>query len=363
MSEKRELVMLAKESKGEEDISGWYWSEKLDGMRVLWDGGVSRDMEIGVVPWANLGKGDTALATGLWSRYGNPVYAPDWFLNALPTCILDGELFGGRGHFQRTMSACKKKKPIDEEWSNLSFKVFSTPQLQNLFRSGQIRNANFERYIFMDQCEEFFSCYASDDLHHLVTARGTNIPFNRELEYLESWLDEADPNIVSLHAQLKLPNDQDHAWEVANQKTKNILAMGGEGGIVRNHSAPWIPKRVSDLLKIVPAHDAEAIITGATSGRVGKTGKLHGLVGNFVVLYNGNIEFELSGFTDAERAINCPVAEAWAKQNPGQRFPVGLLNEGVFQFGLGQEITFTYKELTKAGVPKNARFKRVRIEE
>jgi len=33
-------------------IGGYYWSEKLDGMRAIWDGGVTRGMLKSDVPWA-----------------------------------------------------------------------------------------------------------------------------------------------------------------------------------------------------------------------------------------------------------------------------------------------------------------------
>lgn len=362
MSDRREFLMLAKTAKGDEDISGWFISEKLDGMRCFWDGGVSRDFPIDEVPWANLGKGTAALATGLWSRYGNPIYAPEWFLNSLPCCPLDGELYGGRGEFQKTMSACRKKVPVDQEWRDISFRVFSTPQLQNVFRSGQIKNANFEHYIFMDQCEFFYSEYADPDLHHLVTANGSNVTFEHEIEYLQVWLDEADPNIVSLLPQVKLPNDNDEAWAVAEKRTKQIVEEGGEGSILRNPYAHWLPKRVKDVLKMKPVFDDEGVIIGATSGRKGKTSKMLGLVGNFILDYKGKV-FELSGFTDEEREILDEETRQWAVNNPGKEIPLSLIKDGTFRFRLGDQLTFKYREFSKDGIPKDARYFRQRPSE
>lgn len=362
MSDRREFLMLSKTSKGTEDIAGWYLSEKLDGMRCFWDGGVSRDVPIDEVPWSNLGKGTSATATGLWSRYANPIYAPDWFLNSLPACPLDGELYAGRGEFQTTMSTCRKKVPIDSEWQNIQFQVFSTPQLQNVFRSGQIKNPNLNHYIFMDQCEYFYANYADENLHHLVTNNGSSIVFEFELEYLQEWLEGSNPSIVSLLSQLKLPNDVDLAWDVANQRTQNIIESGGEGSIIRNPHAPWVPKRVGDVLKLKPCLDDEAIIIGATSGRKGKTGKFHGLVGNFIVKYK-DAKFELSGFTDEERAILDDEVRDWAYDNPGKEIPTDLVADGSFRFKLGDQITFKYRELSKAGIPKDARYFRERSSE
>ena len=66
---KREFLMLASKFDAERlKIGDWLWSVKLDGIRAFWDGGVSRGLQ---VPWKPAKK-----ATGLWSRYMNPIYAP-----------------------------------------------------------------------------------------------------------------------------------------------------------------------------------------------------------------------------------------------------------------------------------------------
>ena len=61
----------------------WTVSEKLDGVRAMWDG-----------------------EGALWTRGKNRVNAPAWFLARLPRgLVLDGELFAGRGRFARAASA------------------------------------------------------------------------------------------------------------------------------------------------------------------------------------------------------------------------------------------------------------------
>lgn len=56
------------------DVSGWLASEKLQGIRVVWDGFT------------------------LWQRSGQQLDAPDRFLQGLPSDIaLDGVLWAGRG--------------------------------------------------------------------------------------------------------------------------------------------------------------------------------------------------------------------------------------------------------------------------
>ena len=88
-------------------VGGCFVSEKLDGTRCFWDGGISRGMKTTDVPWANVNDPKTGLpkkkvkpiSTGIWSRYGNPIVAPDDFLDQLPPIMLDGELWAGRGNF------------------------------------------------------------------------------------------------------------------------------------------------------------------------------------------------------------------------------------------------------------------------
>ncbi len=124
-------------------------SEKLDGTRCFWDGGLTRGLPTEQVPWASVtdpktGKRKSKLkpvATGLWSRYGNPIMAPDWCLNQLPCCPLDGELWAGRGKFQLCRSICAGDEP-DDRFKQIVFAVYSTPPLASIFASGEIKNAN-----------------------------------------------------------------------------------------------------------------------------------------------------------------------------------------------------------------------------
>ena len=96
-------VMLAKPHKEAEDYTGWWMSEKLDGMRAYWTG------------------------SGLYSRNGKPVHAPKWFTDALPRMALDGELMTGRGQFNETISIVRKQTPVDSEWRRITFHVFDAP--------------------------------------------------------------------------------------------------------------------------------------------------------------------------------------------------------------------------------------------
>ncbi|KAJ3165366.1 hypothetical protein HDU88_004160 [Geranomyces variabilis] len=88
------------------DPTGWWISEKLDGVRAYWDPTEKK----------------------IFSRLGNAFTAPDWFLNALPTDMsLDGELFVGRKQFSQTVSIVKTHNST--KWHSLAFHVFDAPSL------------------------------------------------------------------------------------------------------------------------------------------------------------------------------------------------------------------------------------------
>jgi DNA ligase-1 len=96
-------LLLAHAWDNEQDLAGWWLSEKLDGVRAFWDG------------------------TGQFlSRQGNRFLAPDWFTQGLPNMPLDGELWLGRKQFQRTVSIFRRQDG-GELWREPRFVVFDVP--------------------------------------------------------------------------------------------------------------------------------------------------------------------------------------------------------------------------------------------
>lgn len=94
-------VLLAKAWAGQ-DPAGWWMSEKLDGVRAVWDG------------------------EKLVSRNGNPFPAPSWWREQLPPIPLDGELFLGRKKFDATISIVKSAS-ADKGWQWLEYHAFDSP--------------------------------------------------------------------------------------------------------------------------------------------------------------------------------------------------------------------------------------------
>jgi DNA polymerase/3'-5' exonuclease PolX len=96
--------LLANSWNPETDPTGYWVSEKLDGVRAIWDGKTMK------------------------SRQGKEFPCPKWFKETLPrsNIILDGELFTSRKNFQETVSIVKNSG-LGEEWKKLTFRVFDIP--------------------------------------------------------------------------------------------------------------------------------------------------------------------------------------------------------------------------------------------
>lgn len=100
-------VMLAKNYTPDIDPTGYYLSEKLDGIRAVYHNGE------------------------FISRTNKPFNAPEWFTKHYPTNIVfDGELFTKRKDFKGVMSTVTKKIPIDSEWENVVYMVFDLPTIK-----------------------------------------------------------------------------------------------------------------------------------------------------------------------------------------------------------------------------------------
>jgi DNA ligase 1 len=96
-------LMLAREATADVDPAGFLVSEKLDGVRAVWNG---RELRF---------------------RSGLPVHAPAGFLARLPAQPLDGELWLGRGRFETLAGIVRKVVPVDDEWRAIRYELFDLP--------------------------------------------------------------------------------------------------------------------------------------------------------------------------------------------------------------------------------------------
>ena len=83
------------------DPTGWWVSEKFDGIRAIWDGKTLR------------------------TREGNAVPCPAWFVDSLPPTPLDGELWTKRGDLRGMLSIFSRGESA--EWDQVQYLVFDIP--------------------------------------------------------------------------------------------------------------------------------------------------------------------------------------------------------------------------------------------
>lgn len=112
-------ITLAK-TYDEQNITGWYASEKLDGVRGIWSG------------------------KRFHFRSGKIIDVPENFLKNFPNFPLDGEFWIGRGEFDRVSSIVRSQKA---NWDGVTYNIFDIP-IKDIRFQKRIEKAKkwFEKY-------------------------------------------------------------------------------------------------------------------------------------------------------------------------------------------------------------------------
>ena len=224
-------LLLAETVRSDTDVTRYLVSEKLDGVRAFWDGRV------------------------LVTRGGHVINAPAWFVEHFPARALDGELWAGRGQFERTSATVRRQTPDDAEWRQLRYMIFELPQAEGDFR---------ERVRAMQA----------------IVAEAA-VP----------WLRAVEQFTVRDRKEL-------------DAKLARVVKAGGEGLMLHRADASYLTGRHDTLLKMKPLYDAEATVVGHLPGK----GKYLGMLGALRVRTEAGIEFSLgSGLSDAVRRAPPPV--------------------------------------------------------
>jgi DNA ligase-1 len=219
-------LIHAEAYRAEIDPAGFWVSEKLDGVRAFWDG------------------------EHLRFRSGRLIAAPAWFTRGLPARALDGELWIGRGQFERLSGIVRKSAPDDSEWREVHYLLYELPGADGTFG---------ERI---------------DVLRRIVAQAA--LPF---LKVLEQQRIEDRPSLM--------------------RKLEEVVKGGGEGLMLHRADAPYIAGRGEDLLKLKPWNDAEAVVVGHLPGK----GKYAGQLGALLVALPDGRKLRIgSGLSDAQRA-------------------------------------------------------------
>ncbi len=246
------------------DISQYYVSEKLDGIRGYWDG------------------------KQLLTRQGNLINSPSWFTQYWPTLPMDGELWLDRGQFQPLLSCVSKRIAVENKttscWRKVRFMMFDLPK-----HSGD---------------------------------------FNERVNRMQHLLIQFPSPYLAMIDQVRFKE-----LSALDHKLEQVIADQGEGLMLHLASAHYQKGRNSALMKLKKHQDAEATVIGYTEGK----GKYQNQLGAIKVKKSDGIIFKIgSGLSDIQRA------------NPPK---------------IGTIITFKYNGLTQAGIPRFARFWRIKATE
>ena len=224
-------LLLANIYRDDIDLGQYWVSEKLDGVRAYWDGET------------------------LTSRNGNRFNAPPWFIEDFPRVALDGELWMGRGTFERLSGAVRRQHPDDAQWRDITFMVFDLP-----------------------------------------SSRAT---FDGRLKRLREMFEANKSPHVALVEQFRVA-DHDTLMDTLNK----VVAGGGEGLMLHRGSSRYTAGRTDDLLKLKTYEDAEAVVVGHVPGK----GKFAGMLGALLVEMPEGRRFRLgTGFSNEERLEPPPL--------------------------------------------------------
>jgi DNA ligase-1 len=216
-------VMLAHpyvQDKHSSKISGWWMSEKYDGVRAKWNG---EEME---------------------TRTGLIYTLPDFFTEQLQSITdedgepmaLDGELWGGIDTFAFMSGLARRHDNDPKLWQQVTYMVFDTPD--------------------------------------------TSIPFEDRVKKVSAALKRAgNPQNIKGVKHIKFnPSGMDIDKELEKVENK-----GGEGLVLRKPGSMYEFKRSQNMLKVKSWSFKEAVVTGYEAGKEGVSGKMLGLVGSLLV--------------------------------------------------------------------------------
>ena len=240
-------VMLATPWTQGTDPAGYWVSEKLDGVRALWDG------------------------QGLRFRSGRPMAAPPWFTASLPPISLDGELWLGRGTFDRLSATVRREMPVEAQWRDVVYQVFDLP--------------------------------------------GQDGIFSERLSKIKDVLALRPVSFVQALTQFRVTNRA-----ALSKQLLQVVQGGGEGLMLHQANALWQAGRSDSLRKLKVVHDEDARVIGHLPGK----GRLSGRVGALLVEMPNGQRFALgTGLSDTLRE-KPPEVGAWVTYRYRDRTPSGL---------------------------------------
>lgn len=241
------------------NLSGYVMSEKLDGVRALWNGKQLR------------------------SRSGREILAPACFLQHFPPFALDGELWLGRGQFSSVAAIVQRACYDCACWEGVGYYVFDVPDCARESKRESRGESSLDS--------------SGEKPCDLLERLGA----------LESYLSSAPAGRISLIKQEEIPSE-----EALFARLRELSKQGAEGLVVRKVRAPYEAGRSPNALKLKLYDDAECRVVEHHVGR-GKYARVLGALSceQEVLKPDGrteSIRFKIgSGFSDKERANPPPL--------------------------------------------------------
>lgn len=149
--------LLARNAPANIDPRPYLVSEKLDGVRALWDGQALR------------------------FRSGRAIAAPAWFLAQLPKTPLDGELWTARRGFDAVSATVRRTEPVDAEWRLVRYNVFELPAGEGSFEQRAEKLKAFASGVIVpvEQTRLASNAALRDKLKEVVAAGGEGLMLHR----------------------------------------------------------------------------------------------------------------------------------------------------------------------------------------
>lgn len=224
-----------------DDPTGWWMSEKLDGVRAHWDG------------------------KQLSTRTGRPINAPQWLIDALPRFAVQGELWAGRGTFQRVSGTVRRSDPgLGLDWIGVKYMIFDAPSMSVRFES-RIRCL-----------DEYSQRHPSEHVEVIDQVRCTG---------------------------------RDHLHDML----ETIIGDGGEGVMLVRGRGRWLDDE-EVIIKVKPVQDLDAIVVGYVNGNGRNADRVGAIIAETSEGSSGDrggipaVRFRVgTGLSDAQRDTPPPI--------------------------------------------------------
>jgi len=257
-------------------LEGYVGSEKLDGIRAVWDGKT------------------------LKTRAGNVINAPKCWLRGFPSFRLDGELWIRRGEYEKTLSVVSKQNGKCEEWGEVFYYVFDVQDCGEwLEKQKTLPTCTLTQRL--EVLERFLDTLKKDSSPNtkeiLINKTSTTEISKSQTSQKHSNLDSSVLSPIRIITQIPL-----HSKKQLESMLNDIVKNGGEGMVIRKNSAQYEIGRSKNALKLKPYFDAECRVVAHNAGK----GRLSGKMGSILCEgedKNGSIiRFKIgTGFSDKER--------------------------------------------------------------